>query len=149
MRRVACISLFFSSAAPFPCARHLRANPAKYLFLLAIHVPAPARLSPTRSPMFAAANRNFAGGCHCGAAKHRHALPKEFRFASRNDTWSMEVIIYIVEMKYRFRPSRLRVRRPGTGAIGVMRSSDRASVPIPKFAKPCSTTDANFGIEGH
>jgi assimilatory nitrate reductase catalytic subunit len=24
-----------------------------------------------------------------------------------------------------------------------------ASVPIPKFARPCSTTDANFGIEGH
>src|SRR5262249_40444151 len=24
-----------------------------------------------------------------------------------------------------------------------------ASVPIPKFAQPCSTTDANFGIEGH
>jgi glycosyltransferase involved in cell wall biosynthesis len=24
-----------------------------------------------------------------------------------------------------------------------------ASVPIPKFALPCSTTDANFGIEGH
>jgi hypothetical protein len=23
------------------------------------------------------------------------------------------------------------------------------SVPIPKFAQPCSTTDANFGIEGH
>jgi hypothetical protein len=24
-----------------------------------------------------------------------------------------------------------------------------ASVPIPKFAQSCSTTDANFGIEGH
>ena len=24
-----------------------------------------------------------------------------------------------------------------------------ASVPIPKFARACSTTDANFGIEGH
>jgi hypothetical protein len=23
------------------------------------------------------------------------------------------------------------------------------SVPIPKFAQSCSTTDANFGIEGH
>jgi len=24
-----------------------------------------------------------------------------------------------------------------------------ASVPIPKFANPCGTTDANFGVEGH
>jgi len=28
-------------------------------------------------------------------------------------------------------------------------TAERASVPIPKFAEPCSTTDANFGIEGH